>query len=67
MSARPTRAVMTKELRHIVRDSRSLTMALIVPVLMLLLFGLALSLDVDHIPTMVYDADRTARSRELIE
>src|SRR6185295_17076679 len=67
MSARRTRAIATKELRHIVRDSRSLTMALAVPVLMLLLFGLALSLDVDQIPTMVYDADRTARSRELIE
>ena len=67
MSARRTRAVATKELRHILRDSRSLTMALAVPVLMLLLFGLALSLDVDQIPTMVYDADHTARSRELID
>jgi ABC-2 type transport system permease protein len=67
MSARRTRAVATKELRHIVRDSRSLTMALAVPVLMLLLFGLALSLDVDQIPSMIYDADHTARSRELID
>jgi ABC-2 type transport system permease protein len=54
-------------MRHILRDGRSLAMALAVPVLMLLLFGLALSLDVDHIPTMIYDGDRTASSRDLIQ
>src|SRR5258706_4544983 len=67
MSSRRTAAVAKKEMRHILRDARSLTMALAVPVLMLLLFGVALSLDVDQIPTMVYDADHTVKSRELIE
>ena len=66
MSSRRTGAVARKEMRHILRDPRSLAMALAVPVLMLLLFGLALSLDVDNITTLVYDADQTARSRELI-
>jgi ABC-2 type transport system permease protein len=32
----------------------------------LLLFGFALSLDVDRIPTLVYDQDGTVESRELI-
>ena len=41
-------------------------MALALPVLMLLLFGYALSLDVDRIPTMIYDQDQTAASRDLI-
>lgn len=41
-------------------------MALAVPVMMLLLFGFALSLDVDRIPTMVYDQDGSSASRELI-
>src|SRR5437016_14271499 len=67
MNIRRTAAVGRKEMRHVLRDSRSLAMALAVPVIMLLLFGLALSLDVDKIPTMIYDADRTAASRELIE
>jgi ABC-2 type transport system permease protein len=67
MNVRRTVAVGRKEMRHVLRDSRSLTMALAVPVLMLLLFGLALSLDVDQIPTMIYDADGTASSREMIE
>ncbi|HWQ52115.1 MAG TPA: ABC transporter permease [Bryobacteraceae bacterium] len=67
ISFRRTRAVFIKECRHILRDVRSLIMALAVPLLMLLLFGFALSLDVDRIPTLIYDADRTAASRELIE
>src|SRR5260370_36214665 len=54
-------------MRHIRRDRRSLAMAMAVPILRLVLFGLALSLDVDHIPTFIYDADRTASSRDLIE
>lgn len=67
ISMRRTRAVFVKECRHILRDVRSLIMALAVPLLMLLLFGYALSLDVDRIPTLIYDSDRTASSRELIE
>jgi ABC-2 type transport system permease protein len=60
------RAVAGKEFLHILRDRRSLTMALAVPLVMLLLFGYALTLDVDRIPTLVYDADRTPESRDLI-
>jgi ABC-2 type transport system permease protein len=66
MSYRRLRAVCIKELHHVTRDSRSLTMALAVPVMMLLLFGYALSLDVDRVPTLVYDQDGTAASRDLI-
>jgi ABC-2 type transport system permease protein len=66
MSYRRVRAICVKELHHITRDARSLGMALGVPVLMLLLFGYALSLDVDRIPTLIYDQDQTAESRELI-
>ena len=66
MNFRRTRAVFLKECRHILRDARSLVMALAMPLLMLLLFGYALTLDVDRIPTLVYDHDRTSASRELI-
>ncbi len=54
-----------KEFLHILRDPRSLAMALALPLLMILLFGYALTLDVDKIPTMVLDRDRTPESREL--
>jgi len=66
MSFRRTAAVARKEFLHIVRDRRSLALALALPALMLLLFGYALSLDVDRIPTLIYDADRSPQSRELI-
>ncbi|MCW5982543.1 MAG: ABC transporter permease [Bryobacteraceae bacterium] len=67
MSGRRTLAVARKEILHIARDPRSLAMALAMPLGLLLLFGYAVSLDVDRIPTLVYDADRTPQSRELIE
>ena len=66
MSSRRLRAVFVKELHHITRDARSLAMALLMPMMMLLLYGYALSLDVDHILTLVYDQDGTSASRELI-
>jgi ABC-2 type transport system permease protein len=59
-------AIFKKELRHISRDPRSLGLALVQPLVMLLLFGSALSLDVDRISTLVYDADQTSASRELV-
>ena len=66
MNLRRTRAVARKEFLHILRDPRSLVRALALPFLMILLFGYALTLDVDRIPTIVYDADRSPESRELI-
>jgi len=66
MNFRRARAMARKELLHIVRDPQSLMAALTQPLLVLLLFGYALSLDVDRIPTMIYDANRTAESRNLV-
>src|SRR5512136_818829 len=56
-----------KEFLHVLRDPRSLGMALVLPVLMLMLFGYALTLDVDRVPTVILDRDRTDNSRELID
>jgi ABC-2 type transport system permease protein len=67
MNPRRLKAVTKKEMLHIVRDWRSLVLALAMPLLMLLLFGYALTLDVDRIPTYIYDWDRTPESRDLIQ
>src|SRR5437899_12800432 len=67
MSFRRTKAIARKEFLHIIRDVRSLLAAIAQPVLMLLLFGYALSLDVDRIPTMIYDLDRTPLSDGLVK
>jgi ABC-2 type transport system permease protein len=67
VSFRRLKTVTKKELLHILRDVRSLILALALPLVMLLLFGYALTLDVDRIPTYIYDQDRTPESRELID
>lgn len=67
MNFRRLGAIFHKESLHILRDVRSLIAALLVPVSMLLLFGYALTLDVDRIPAAVHDLDRTPESRALIE
>lgn len=67
MSWRRFRAIFHKEWLHILRDVRSLILALALPVLLLGLFGYALTLDVDRIPTVIYDQDQTPQSRSLIE
>jgi ABC-2 type transport system permease protein len=66
MNLRRTRAAARKEFLHILRDPISLVMALALPILMILLFGYALTLDVDRIPALFYDADRTPASRDLV-
>jgi ABC-2 type transport system permease protein len=66
MNLRRLRAVARKEFLHVVRDFRSLTMGIIIPMLMLVLFGYALTLDVDNVPLLVWDQDQTQASRELI-
>jgi len=67
MNVYRTLAVARKEARQIWRDSRSLNLALGIPVMLMILFGYALSLDVDDIPTAVWDQDRSPLSRELID
>jgi ABC-2 type transport system permease protein len=66
MNRRRLRAVFVKELHHITRDPRSLGMALAMPIMFLVLFGYALSLDVDRIPTLICDQDGTQASRSLV-
>jgi ABC-2 type transport system permease protein len=60
------RAVARKEFIHIVRDPRSLAMAIAIPMLLLVLFGYALTLDLDNVPLMVWDQNPSHQSRELI-
>ncbi len=60
-------AIFRKECLHILRDARSLYAALAIPFLLLMMFGYALTLDVDQVPTVIYDNDRSPQSRALIE
>jgi ABC-2 type transport system permease protein len=50
----------------ILRDKRSLGLAFILPLLLLILFGSTLSYDVTNIPLAIWDQDHTPASRALI-
>jgi len=61
------KAIAKKELIQIARDPLSLAMAFLMPVMLLFLFGYAITLDVNNITTVVHDLDRSSLSRELVE
>lgn len=61
------RAVARKEILQLRRDTRSLILAFALPLLLLLLFGYAISWDIRDIRTGVLDEDRSQRSRDLVD
>jgi ABC-2 type transport system permease protein len=66
MNHRRAWAVARKEFLHVLRDPRSLAMAIAIPMLLLMLYGYALTLDVDNVPTVVWDESQTPASRDFI-
>ena len=59
-------AMAAKEVLHVRRDPRTLYLALVMPPLLLLLFGYGVSFDIDRIPLAVADSDRSPESRALV-
>lgn len=59
------RALSAKEVRHVIRDPRTLYLALGMPVLLLLLFGYGISYDIEHAPIAFIDRDGTEASHDL--
>ncbi|MBP2669280.1 MAG: hypothetical protein H6Q80_1482 [Deltaproteobacteria bacterium] len=66
MNLRRLLAIARKEFLHIRRDPRSMGMAVAIPMLLILLFGYALTLDVDNVPIAVWDQSVSPESRELV-
>ena len=60
-------AVARKEVVQLRRDRRSLILAFLLPVFMLVMFGYAISWDVRDIHMVVVDQDRTVKSRDLVD
>lgn len=56
-----------KELTQIVRDWRTMLLAIILPLILLMLLGSAISLSVTDMPIVVQDLDDSPSSRELID
>jgi ABC-2 type transport system permease protein len=60
-------AVARKEVIQILRDSRSLIIVLIMPVVLVLLFGYGVNLDLKGLPVYVYDRDGSQQSQDLLK
>ncbi len=60
-------AVLRKEVIQVRRDRVSMMIPIVMPIMMMLLFGYAVNTEVDHVATAVYDASRTPESRAYIE
>jgi ABC-2 type transport system permease protein len=58
--------IMRKEFLEVWRDPRSLAFVLVMPILMLLLYGYGISSDVKRVPLAVYDLDGQPPARELV-
>ncbi|HEX7511948.1 MAG TPA: ABC transporter permease, partial [Candidatus Methylomirabilis sp.] len=58
--------IMKKEFIEVWRDPRSLGFILVMPVIMLFLYGYGISSDVKRVPLVVYDRDGRPPARELV-
>lgn len=60
-------AIARKEWIQLRRDTRSMILAFLLPLALLLCFGYAITWDVEDIALAVWDGDRTTESRALVE
>lgn len=66
MNISRTWAIVRKEFIHIYRDWRSLGLVVLMPVILMLLFGYAVTLDVKKVPMAVFDQDESQESLSFI-
>ncbi len=66
MSPRRLFAMMYKEALQVVRDPRSLAIALIMPLMQMGLLGYGVSLDIKHVPICMYDQEQSQLSRGIV-
>jgi len=60
-------AIVRKELLHILRDPRSLVIIFLLPILMVLLYGHAITFDIRDIRLGLLDEDKSPAARDLVE
>lgn len=67
MNLKRVLAISSKEFIQIRRDPRSLALAIFIPILLLLIFGYALSLDIDRVQTIIWNQDASSKfSRDFL-
>ena len=60
-------AMARKELVQVLRDPRSLMIALLMPFVQMLLLGYGVSLDIKHVPLCTWDREGSQRSEALLK
>ncbi len=58
--------MLIKEFIQVLRDKRTRFVLIIPPILQMLIFGYAATLEIKHVPTVIVDYDNTQVSRDLI-
>jgi ABC-2 type transport system permease protein len=61
------KALIKKEITHMLRDPRTLVFVFMMPVLQLLLLGYANNTDIKNVPTAIFDQSKSQASRALLE
>jgi ABC-2 type transport system permease protein len=67
MNARRIRAVARKEVIQILRDSLSLMVVLLMPLMQMALLGYGVNLDIKHVPICVFDREGSQQSEALLK
>jgi ABC-2 type transport system permease protein len=67
VSVRHLRAIIRKEINHIVRDRMTFILVMVTPVTLLFLMAYALTVDIEHVPIAVLDFDRSPLSRSFVQ
>jgi len=60
-------SVIRKEFMHLRRDSATIRIAIVLPILQMIIFGYAINFDVRHIQTVVVDQDMSRESRQYLD
>ncbi len=60
-------SLVRKEFIQISRDPRTLAIMFVMPIVMLFLLGYAATNDVRNVPTVIFDQDRSAAARDLVD
>lgn len=67
MSLRHLRAIVRKEINHILRDRATFILVMLTPLAMLFIFAYSLTVDIKHVPIAALDYDRSSTSRAFVQ
>jgi ABC-2 type transport system permease protein len=60
-------AIVRKETKQIMRDSRSLMIVLLMPLMLMTVLGYGVNLDIKHLQVLVYDREGSPASQDLLK